>query len=64
MLLYLVVERAVGRFLRHCVFFLIFHSNENCRVDIHANELLSLKDVYVHLDACTHTHAHTHSDEW
>lgn len=55
-LLYLVVERAVGRFLGHRVFLLIFHTNENDRVDVYTDELPSLKDVYVHLHARTHTY--------
>lgn len=46
---YLIVEGAVGGFLCRCVFFLISHSDENCWVDVHSNELLSLVDVHIHL---------------
>lgn len=53
--LYLIVEGAVGRFLRQCVFFQISHTDKNCRVDVHADQLPSLQDVHVHL----HTHKHT-----
>ena len=48
-LLYLIVEGAVGGFLCRCLFFLISHPDENCGVDVHPNELLSLVDVHTHL---------------
>lgn len=45
----LVVKGAVGGFLRLRVFLLVPHTDENCGVDVHADQLPSLQDVHTHL---------------
>lgn len=42
----LVVKGAVGGFLRLRVLLLIPDTDENCRVDVHAHQLLGFKDVH------------------